>query len=130
MLFAIDPSDPRPIYLQIVAQVKQQVSQALLKPGDELPGVRELADSLQINLHTVHHAYKQLRDDGVIHLRLGRRARVAPLREQPAGRELVESVLVKRLDELITEAFHLRLSEEDFRALVDELLAKRKEKQS
>lgn len=131
MPFSIDPSDPRPIYQQIVSQVKHQVSQGLLKPGDELPGVRELAMALEVNLHTVHHAYKELRDDGVIHLRLGRRARIAPLRDKPAGREVVDSVLVKRLDELITEAFHLRLGEEGFRALVEELLAKRqKEKDS
>jgi hypothetical protein len=63
-----------------------------------------------------------LRDDGVILLRMGRRPRVAALRERPAGRQEVQERLAGRLKELITEAFHLGLSERDFKLLVDELL--------
>ena len=56
MLIYIDEDDSRPIYLQIMFQIKEQIRDGELKPGDELPSVRELADSLGINLHTVHHA--------------------------------------------------------------------------
>ena len=122
MLISINEQDARPIYLQIVAEVKEQIHLGNMQPGDELPSVRELADSLSINLHTVHHAYEKLRDQGIIHLRLGQRAKVAALRQQPASRERVEEMLVGRLNELITEAFHLGLSATDFRKLVEELL--------
>jgi len=126
MLISIDPQDTRPIYLQVIAQIKEQIRRGMLKPGDELPSVRELADMLDVNLHTIHHAYQKLRDQGVIYLRLGRRARVAELRELPASREQVETVLVGKLQELITEAYHLGLSADDFQKLVDELLSEQK----
>ena len=125
MLITISETDPRPIYAQIVAEIKAQIRTGALQPGDELPSVRELAVSLAINLHTVHRAYQQLRDQGIIVLRLGQRARVAALRHVPAAHEVIETRVVNRLHELITEAFHLGLSDEDFRALVEELLQRR-----
>ncbi len=122
MLLSIDERDPRPIYLQIVGEIKGQIRAGVLTPGEELPSVRELAEALHINLHTVHRAYQKLRDDGVISLRLGQRARVAALRTHPAGREVVEERLAPRLRELITEAYHLGVTPEAFRILVEELL--------
>ena len=84
--------------------------------------MRELARNLGVNLHTVHRAYQLLRDQSVITLRLGRRARVAPLRRRPAGRRAVEARLGRRLRELITEAYHLGLSPADLRRLLDKAL--------
>jgi GntR family transcriptional regulator len=127
MFIAIDDKDPRPIYAQIAFQIKEQVVSGALGPDDELPSVRELATSLGINLHTVHRAYRMLRDDGVIQLRLGKRARVAAPRRRPASRKEIESRLAGRLNELITEAFHMSLSPEDFKRLVERLLESRKE---
>ena len=127
MLISIDETDPRPLYAQLVAQIKEQVVTGALSPGQELPSVRELATNLGINLHTVHRAYQKLRDEGVIQLRLGRRARVAALRKKPANRQEVELRLTGRLNELITEAFHLGLSAADFKRLVEGLLKARKE---
>jgi len=122
MLISISESDPRPIYAQIAAAVKEQIREGSLKPGDELPGVRELADSLGINLHTVHRAYRMLKDEGIIYLRLGQRARIAPLRLAPVSRERIDSDLVPRINELITEAFHLGLSRQELLELVEGLL--------
>ena len=124
MLISISEEDPRPIYLQIAADIKDQIRIGDLKPGDELPSVRELADSLDVNLHTVHRAYQKLREQGVIRMRLGQRASVAPLRQAPPGKEAIESALVGRLQELITDAFHLGLSRADFLELVEERLGR------
>jgi len=122
VLLHINDRDPRPIYLQLVAQAKELIHKGALQPGEELPSVRDVASALGINLHTAHRAYQVLRDEGVIVLRLGRRPRVSALREQPAGRHEVQQRLAGRLNELITEAFHLGLSERDFKSLVDERL--------
>ena len=122
MLITIDEHDARPLYAQIVAAVKEQIRSGALRPGDELPSVRELAEALAINLHTAHRAYQQLRDQGIIVLRLGRRARVAA-RRQPAAPAVVEARVAGRLRELITEAYHLGVTEDEFRALVDDALA-------
>ena len=119
MLIAIDENDERPIYMQIVYQVKEQVQSGDLNPGDTLPSVRELGESLGINLHTVHSAYKRLREQGVITLRLGQRAKIAKLRESPASCEEVEAVLGTRLKELTTEAFHLGISLDELRSLFE-----------
>jgi len=122
VLISVDPRDLRPIYVQIIVQIKEQIRRGELKPGEGLPSVRELAENLGVNLHTVHHAYQQLREQGVINMRLGRGATVSQLRDIPAGREEIDSVIARRLRELITEAFHLGLSKDEFRLLVEELL--------
>jgi GntR family transcriptional regulator len=121
VLISLREDDPRPIYVQISSEIKEQIRAGSLLPGDELPSVRELADALGVNLHTVHKAYQTLREQGVIHLRLGRRAEVAQVRTMPAGRGEIQA-LADRLDELITEAFHLGLSKAQFRKLVEDLL--------
>jgi GntR family transcriptional regulator len=59
-------SSPEPVYEQIVRQVQGGVATGLLKPGDPLPTVRQLAGDLQLNRNTVARAYKQLEDQGVI----------------------------------------------------------------
>ncbi|MDD3925763.1 MAG: GntR family transcriptional regulator [bacterium] len=60
-----------PIYMQIIAQVKRQAAAGLLRPGDQLPPVRELALQLRINPNTVARAYRDLRQEGMIDSRWG-----------------------------------------------------------
>jgi GntR family transcriptional regulator len=123
MLLYIDENDNRPLYLQIILQIKEQIREGELKPGDELPSVRELAESLGINLHTVHHAYQKLRDQKIITLRLGQRARVAKRRQSEVSRDEIESKLVQRMKELLTEAYHLGLSPDEFQELINQQIA-------
>lgn len=120
MLISIDEKDPRPLYQQIVAQVKEQVRRGDLQPGDELPSVRDLAYSLRINLHTVRSAYLHLRDQGVIVLRLGRRACIARPRSDRAPQIEAERTLGSRIRELVADSFLLGLSMDELHALIDE----------
>ncbi len=124
MFIAMDDNDPRPVYLQISASIKEQIRKGVLNPGDELPSVRDLAGDLGINLHTVRHAYQLLREQGVLLLRLGSRARIAPLRKTPADRVEMESKVAPRLRELVTDAFHLGITPKQFRQLVNEAIAR------
>lgn len=125
MLISINEKDSRPIYLQIIGQIKEQVSNGSLKPGDELPSVRELADSLGINMHTVRSAYLKLRDQGIINLRLGRKARIA--RRQETFHAATGVDIGERLKELIVDALLSGLSPDNFRELVDRQLEKTNE---
>jgi GntR family transcriptional regulator len=126
MWLSIDEQDSRPIYLQIINQVKEQVRSGALKTGDELPSVRELADSLSINMHTVRAAYLKLRDQGIINLHLGRRATIAKL-PQPLESTGIDSDLESRLEEIITDASLKGLSRDAIHQMVDRLLENKKE---
>ncbi|MHB8817018.1 MAG: GntR family transcriptional regulator [Steroidobacteraceae bacterium] len=60
-----------PIYLQLIEQVKHAIETGALRPGDQLPGIRRLAEELVMNPNTVAKAYRELEHDGVIELRHG-----------------------------------------------------------
>jgi GntR family transcriptional regulator len=119
MLITIDERDSRPLYLQITGQIKEQVRKGLLRPGDELPSVRELADSLEINMHTVRSAYLKLRDQGIITMRLGRKARIAVPDRQENTLEM-EKDITFRLNEIITDALLMGYKPADILGLVEQ----------
>jgi GntR family transcriptional regulator len=77
MLFRTNPALGVPIYLQLMEQVKHAVETGALRPGDQLPGIRPLAEELVINPNTVAKAYRELEHEGVIELRHGAGAFVA-----------------------------------------------------
>lgn len=91
MIWTVDPTAPEPLYAQLTAQVHLALSRGDLTTGDRLPPARELAGSLDLNIHTVLHAFQQLRDEGVIELRRGRGAVVTAVR--PPGMEDVRTAL-------------------------------------
>lgn len=71
MLFRPNPSTGVPIYLQLMEQVKHAVETGALRPGEQLPGIRPLAEQLVINPNTVAKAYRELEHEGVVELRHG-----------------------------------------------------------
>jgi GntR family transcriptional regulator len=117
MLISINKDDARPLYLQIVIQIKEQIRKGMLKQGDELPSVRELADSLGINMHTVRSAYIKLREQGIINLRLGRRATIARLK-QPENKRMVEAEITARMEELVTDALLMGLKPQEIKEII------------
>jgi GntR family transcriptional regulator len=71
MLFRPNPSSGVPIYLQLMEQVKHAIETGALRSGEQLPGIRPLAEELVINPNTVAKAYRELEHEGVIELRHG-----------------------------------------------------------
>jgi GntR family transcriptional regulator len=71
MIFRPNPSLGVPIYLQLMEQVKHGIETGALRPGEQLPGIRPLAEELVINPNTVAKAYRELEHEGVIELRQG-----------------------------------------------------------
>ncbi len=61
-----DFRDSRPLYEQIISQIRQQINSGILQEGDRLPSVRELASSLSINPNTIQRAYRELEASGWI----------------------------------------------------------------
>ena len=72
MQLRLDMEDSRPIYVQIVDEVRRGLARGTLGPGDPLPSVRKLASTLRINPRTVMQAYAALERDGVVYVQRGR----------------------------------------------------------
>lgn len=111
MLWRVDPRDPQPLYEQIAGVVRRGLGEQTLRPGDRLPSAKELAASLDVNLHTVLKAYQLLRDEGLIELRRGRGAIVIMPKPNTSGlREMV--------DDLLSQAQRLGVSREELSRLI------------
>jgi GntR family transcriptional regulator len=60
MLFKLNPSAGQPLYLQLMQQIRHAVENGALRQGDQLPGIRSLAEELVISPTTVAKAYSEL----------------------------------------------------------------------
>lgn len=97
--FQIDVHSGMPVYRQIVDQVKYYVASGTLKPGDQLPSIRELAQSLSINPTTVVRVYSDLEHEKVVEMRHGKGAFVTDFgcRMSSAERDRKIRELARRL---------------------------------
>ena len=114
MLLRLDPSADEPLFAQLVSQVRLAIARGEIADGDRLPAARELAESLDVNIHTILRAYQELRDDGLIELRRGRGAVVA------AGSERDHGALLAAVDVVVLEARALGLTPQATADLVKE----------
>ncbi|WFB10685.1 GntR family transcriptional regulator [Streptomyces sp. LX-29] len=112
MLFRLDPGSPLPLGDQIAGCVRQAIADGEVRGGERLPPARQLAESLDVNVHTVLRGYQRLREEGLIDLRRGRGAVVTDAR--PAGR----ARLLQQIRELVTLSQSLGLSGEEVLTLV------------
>jgi GntR family transcriptional regulator len=120
MNFSIAPSDPTPIYRQIVEQVRRQMAGGQLRPGTELPSVRALAQQHAINPMTVSKAYSLLESEGLLERRRGMGMVVAG---QGAHRKVdPERLLAPLLQALVRQAAELGLPPETLHRLIDQTL--------
>lgn len=77
MLIRLDPASGVSLFDQLAGTIRASIMAGRARPGERLPAARDLAASLDINVHTVLRAYQELRDEGLIELRRGRGAIVA-----------------------------------------------------
>jgi GntR family transcriptional regulator len=99
MLVNLDPHDRRPLYLQIMDEVRRAVVVGTLRAEEALPSVRELAAELVVNPRTVSQAYHELEREGVIYMRRGHGTFVSPAvqRDGEARRTLARDVAKRSL---------------------------------
>lgn len=103
MQLHISPGDGKPVYLQIVRQVQFLIAAGRLRPHEELPPVRVLAEQLLINPNTVARAYRELETAGLVYKRAGAGTYVSDTGSPLARRER-RRILSERADALLVEA--------------------------
>lgn len=114
MQFFIDNASGRPVYLQIIDQVKRDIALGRLATEERLPTVRQLAQQLAINPNTIAKAYRQLEQDGIIVTRAGAGAFVAGL-DSLLSRAVRRKLICDELDRIVVEAFHMQIDKEALR---------------
>ncbi|MFF4536938.1 GntR family transcriptional regulator [Streptomyces aureus] len=118
MLIRVLPGSPVPLGEQIAACVRGAIADGSAVPGERLPPARQVAASLNVNVHTVLRGYQRLRDEGLIELRRGRGA-VVTTAPGIAHRARLTDVV----HGLVAQARELGLPDEELLALVRDCLA-------
>ena len=101
----LDHRDAQPIYSQIVASIRNQITAGVLQSGDKLPSVRDLASELAINPNTIQKSYAELIRRGIIQSAHGSGCFVAP-----GAAEILRREATARLDQLRDLVRELRLA--------------------
>jgi GntR family transcriptional regulator len=96
VLIRVRPTDARPIYLQIMEEVRRAIALGLVEADEPLPSVRQLATDLRINPNTVQQAYRELERDGLVYARRGRGTFVAELRSTKRERQVLAREVAER----------------------------------
>ena len=119
MLFQINFKSAKPVYLQLVDQVKTAAAAGLLRAGDALPSIRPLSEELRVNRNTVAKAYGQLESEGIIETRPGRGCFVGAA-QSPLSKDARRKLLVAEIDDVIVQAHHLQVPAAELLDLVRE----------
>ena len=125
--FIISQSDKRPIYLQIMEQIKQRVAVGDWTEGQSIPSIRQLAVDLQVSVITVKRAYLELEREGVIFTQQGKGSQVAS--NPGLGMRLQEQELEQHLDQATRLADLLGIPPKELEARLRETFDRRLEKE-
>lgn len=121
MLFQINFKSGKPIYLQVVDQIKAASASGALRAGEALPAIRPLAEELRVNRNTIAKAYSELENLGVVETQPGRGCF---LKENHAAlrKDVRRKLLVTEIDQAVVQAHHLQVPRAEFLKLVSERL--------
>jgi GntR family transcriptional regulator len=115
MQIRIDNASGRPVYQQIIDQIKRDIALGRLVKEEKLATVRQLAGQLAINPNTIAKAYRQLEQEGIIVTRPGAGAFVANL-DSNLSKAVKKRVVSEELERIVVEAFHMQI---DSRTLLE-----------
>ena len=111
MLIHVDPTDYRPMYVQIMDEIKGAIVVGVVEHDDPLPSVRQLAADIRVNPNTIKRAYRELERDGVIYVRRGKGTYVAASTKPNDVRSTLAKELASRS---LREAYRLGLTVDAF----------------
>jgi len=108
MQFNIDNTSGRPVYQQIMDQVKRDIALGRLLKDEKLPTVRQLAGQLAINPNTIAKAYRQLEQEGIIVTKAGAGAFIANL-DSNLSRAVKKKLICEEIERIAVDAFHMQI---------------------
>jgi len=121
--FSVSPSSGVPIYRQIIDQVNALVLGGRLKPGDSLPSIRKLAESLEVNMMTISKAYARLEVDCVLVRKRGVGMVIAePAIPASASVKERQTELRQLIEQAVLRGLQLKLSNPQIIAVVESIL--------
>jgi len=118
MLFKLNPQAGQPLYLQLMQQIRHAVDTGVLRSGDQLPGIRTLAEEIVVSHNTVGKAYAELEHEGLLEIRHGSGAYVA---SRKGGKSRSERVRLaqERVHAFVESLEQEGLSAEEIRRLFE-----------
>lgn len=119
MLIQLNFKSGKPVYLQVVDQIKSAAASGALKAGEALPAIRPLAEELRVNRNTIAKAYGELESQGIIENRQGRGCFLAD-NHSPLKKDIRRKMLVEEIDQAVVQAHHLQFNRDEFLTLVHE----------
>ncbi|HSL44280.1 MAG TPA: GntR family transcriptional regulator [Anaerolineales bacterium] len=122
LILHIDFRSGLPIYTQIVNQVQSQIVSGGLKPGDQLPTVRALAEELRVNFNTVARAYRILDEARIISTQQGRGTYITEIPPPKVTERLRRKSLEALTQRYINEAIQLNFSKDEIVEMVNDQL--------
>jgi len=128
MRLHVEPESKVPIYIQVEEQIRSFIAAGQLRPGDQLPTIRELAADLRVNYNTIARVYLDLDRDGVISTQRGRGTFVAGVPDVEQMERVRQAKLRAILRSALDEARMLGYSPAEIAAVFEEALARWREK--
>lgn len=113
MRFQLNFKSGKPVYLQVVDQVKAAAASGALRAGEPLPSIRPLAESLHLNRNTIAKAYAELESQGVIETLAGKGSFVSA-NNSPYKKEVRLELLTQAIDDAVVQAHHLQVGKPQF----------------
>src|SRR5215218_1993962 len=117
MLFQIDFKTGKPVYLQLVDQVKAAAASGALRSGEPLPSIRPLAEELRVNRNTIAKAYLELETQGIIESIPGKGSFLSN-NNSPFKKQVRLKLITDEIDAAVVQAHHLQIPRSDFLRLV------------
>jgi GntR family transcriptional regulator len=119
MVFQLNFKSGKPVYLQLVDQVKTAAAAGAVRAGEPLPSIRPLAEELRVNRNTVAKAYAELESQGVIETIVGKGCFIRA-NNSPYRKEVRRKLLAEAIDDAVIQAHHLQVGKSDFLLLAEE----------
>jgi len=119
MRFELNFKSGKPVYLQVVDQVKAAVASGAAQAGDSLPSIRPLAEELRVNRNTVAKAYTELERQGVIDTAAGRGCFISA-GGSPLRKDARMKLVTEEMDQAVVQAHHLQVGKAEFVRLAEE----------